>query len=325
MKNLVALLAIIIAINMNAQFLDLNIFKPRVAFDGEYVHNTQPNSMSYWNTGANVLVPIKGKLNFDLDWTGILKSKSIKDVMGNVTPRAYQVFGELGYQTHSYSSPSYFGSFQSYKAGVTGVWIKYKNKKIRTLFVKGNFSILEGTSIGRHSSFNSSLFVGTSVVHSLKNFVVVGGYVNYYGADIIGAPVLMWYHKFSKNWSSTIVLPVQGKLTWRQSKKFKQELVFSYYSFNHGVEYMPNPSKPIFNGINLVSGVRVSTQSKIKIGNAIDLYLEAGWQDLTQSQLVNGSQPRDEKVYDGSLFAKMRINISIGKALIKPKIFDFDM
>ena len=89
MKKVIALLAIVIAIQSNAQFLDLNIFKPRIAFDGGYVHSTSSNSLSYWNSGANVLIPIKGKLNFDLDWTGILKSKSIKDVMGNVTPKAY--------------------------------------------------------------------------------------------------------------------------------------------------------------------------------------------------------------------------------------------
>jgi len=325
MKRLIALIACIIAIQTNAQFLDLNLFKPRVAFDGAFLHNTQTNSMSYWNSGVNVLVPLKGKLDFDLDWKGILTSKSIKDVMGNVTPKAYQVFGELGYQSHHYSSPSYFGSFQTYKAGFTGVWVRYQNKKLRTLLLSGNVRITEGKSHGKHSTINPSLFVGTSVVHGLKNFVVIGGYGSYYGDRFIGAPVLLWYHRFSKKWSSTIVLPVQGKLTWSKSKKFKQELVVSYFSFNHGVDYIPNPSKPIYTGVNLVSGVRLSTQSKIKVGGAIDLYLEAGWQDLTQSGLVNGYKLIDDNIYDGSAFAKARINIAIGKALVKPKIFDFDM
>ena len=189
MKKVIALLAIVIAIQSNAQFLDLNIFKPRIAFDGGYVHSTSSNSLSYWNSGANVLIPIKGKLNFDLDWTGILKSKSIKDVMGNVTPKAYQVFGELGYQTHHYSTPSYLGSFQTYKAGLTGVWVKYKNKKVRTLLLSGNVRVTEGLSNGKHSTINPSLFAGTSVVHGIKNFVVVGGYASYYGNRFIGAPV----------------------------------------------------------------------------------------------------------------------------------------
>ena len=121
MKKVIALLALIVVIETHAQFLDLNIFKPRVAFDGAYVHNTQANSLSYWNSGANVLLPIKGKLNFDVDWKQVLTSKSIKDAIGNIVPKAYQIFGELGYQTHHYNTPSYFGSFQTYKAGLTGV------------------------------------------------------------------------------------------------------------------------------------------------------------------------------------------------------------
>jgi hypothetical protein len=325
MKKVFALLAIIVVIQSNAQFLDLNIFKPRVAFDGEYVHNTQTNSMSYWNSGANVLLPIKGKLNFDVDWKQVLTSKSIKNIIGNIVPKAYQVFGELGYQRYNYNAPSYFGSFQTYKAGLTGVWLKYQNKKVRTLLLSGNVRVTEGKAYAKGIAVNPSLFVGTTVVHRLKNFVVVGGYGNYFGNRFIGAPVLFWYHRFSRKWSSTMILPVQAKFTWSQSRKFKQELVVSYFGFSHAVKYTPDMIEPIYEGVNLVSGIRLSTQSKLKIGNAIDLYFEAGWQDLTQSGVVNRYKLMDYRGYDGSIFGKIRVAIAIGKALIKPKIFDFDM
>ena len=166
------------------------------------------------------------------------------------------------------------------------------------------------------------------MVHSLKNFVVVGGYGSYIGDKLLATPVLMWYHRYSSKWSSTIVFPAQAKLTLSVDRKFKQELVASYYGFSHGIKYVqPNDLDQLisYSGVNAVSGLRISTQSKIKMGNGIDLYLEAGWQDLTQSGIVNGYSLDNLETYDGSIFAKMRVTLAIGKALIKPKIFDFDL
>jgi len=328
MKGVLLFISLLIVKGSISQFLDLNLFKPRVVFDAEYQNKTQNNSLGYWKTGTNVLFPIKGKLNFDVDWKNVLTSSSIKEAISNVTPKAYQLFGEVGYKRHQYIQPAYFGNFDSYKVGVTGIWVKYKNKKVKTLFLSGNIRYTIGGDSVKSSSVVPTLFVGTSVVHSLKNFVVVGGYGSYIGDRLIGTPVLMWYHRYSKLWSSTLIFPAQAKLTWSLAGKFKQELVASYYGYSHGVRYFkPTEINQLasYSGVNAVTGLRISTQSKIRMGNGIDLYLEAGWQDLTQTGLINGYKLDDQETFDGSIFAKMRISIALGKALIKPNIFDFDL
>ncbi len=294
-----------------------------MTMQGEWVHATSDSSLSYWNSGVNVQFPLTGQLDVKADWKDVLTSGSIKEAINKIHPKVYQLFGEVGMSHQDYMLPDHFGSFQTAKAGLTGVWMSVKKKRIKSFLLNTNVRITDRYDDLGRAGVNPSVFMGTARLFDLKTLVVFGGYATWFGNRFIPAPVIMLNHRWNNQWSYTLTFPVQAKLTYKFSKKFKQDMVVSFHSFNHATE---------FSGIEpgLITlqetDFRFSTQSRIKMGEGNYLYLEAGWQDFTQVDQFHFYHPSPSKrSFAGGLFAKFRLSVPLGKALLDSKWLEFEM
>lgn len=309
----------------SAQFIDLNLFKPRLIVEGEFVHQTSDSSLSYWNSGFNYVFPIKSKLGLKVDWGGVILSGSIKEAVQKVQPKAYQIFGNFGASYQDFSNPVAFGNFQSLKGGISGIYATVKKKKLRSFLFGSSVRITQTPSLPSNIGINPSIFLGSAFATNLKSFWVVGAYGSYYGNRVVGAPVIAHYRMLLPKLTLLMVLPVQIKLSWRKNKKFVQSLALSYFGDNFRLSYQDPSSGISDNGTYFSTGLRFSTQSKIKLGKKTHLYLDLGWHEAARVGEINGYKNSPLKNYSGSFYSKIRLNIPMGKALLNSESFDFGL
>ena len=322
-KFQILILLAVLAHSASAQFLDLNIFKPKLDVQSTWLYGTSDNSVGYLNTQVGALFPLSTKLDLGIDPKEILLSKgSLKDklkgALNNLEPSGHQIFGDFAINNRWYDpgllSPDHY---QQAKIGFSGISAKLKNKRLRTVIFGANVRVSDAIQNPGNPGVNPSAFIGSGGLFDLKGYFVYGLFMTYYGGRFIPAPVLMINRRITPTLHTTITFPVQAKLTKIITAKWRQEAVVTYSAYNHKTESALNYTMQM-------TAWRLSTQSRIKVGPKSFFYLDAGWQGGSR---IGYFRPGDSNItgIDGGngLFASIKLNVALGKSLLDSKLFDF--
>lgn len=331
MRKFILFVSLIWVVYGKGQFLDFNLFKPRVNFSSQYVLQNQADSLSIGlqDFQVSTLIPIKSKFTVKMDWGNILKSKGLKDAfIKTVNPKFYQVFGRAGLGYRTYYSNLFKQPVNAYNfsGGISGIKLQLRSGKFRFLMYSFNVRLQEQFDKYNEISPSISGMLGAAKVFDYRSIFFYGLYVNYFGGRVIPAPILGLHYRFNYSSSFTIVFPYQAKYTMSLGNKVNQDFAVSLNGFANGIyndSIFPN------NGdarLNFQYGqIRFSSQTRFNLRKKSFFYLELGWQELNNYVFFKGGQIYDSKDLKGSPFIKAAININIGRSLFNSSVFDLDI
>lgn len=330
MKKILVVISLYISFIGNTQFIDFNLFKPRVSLGTQYIlqNNSDSLSIGLQDHYASAFFPIKSKLSVDMDWKNVFKSKGLKDAfVKTVNPKFYQVFGRVGGGYRTYTSSIFDDPVNVYhvSAGISGINLRLKSGKLRFLMYSLNVRLQE--QFDKYTSISPSIsgMLGAVHVSNSRSIYFYGIYANYFGKRILPAPILGAYYKLNNKVSALLVFPQQAKLSI-SFNKISQDFAVSLNSFSNGVY---NDSLIPHNSIRRLNfqhtNLRISSQTRFILGKKSFLYLEAGWQEFNSYTIFNGSHVYDKNNLKGTAFVKATIRVALGKSLFNSSIFNLDI
>jgi hypothetical protein len=314
---------------VNAQLLDFNhLFKPRISVESMTIqpYNFDSLSLARNTFRVSALIPLKSKFDVgvslkDFFNKDILKKDGLKNLIGKVEPTYHQWFLKMDGGAGEYFSEglgyrkTYMGSI-----GINGITVKLKKLKLKTS--------VYGATLSTENAFDVNPFPRASAVYmrakvkDLKTIYAYGLYGAYFNGRLVASPVLFVNGKINPKLNYTLLLPAQAKITWKASKNWKQDLVVlsaQGYPITHSDEV----SNPVY---YTETGLRLSTQSRIRIRKSVNIYGELGWQGLSQYWLRPvGDISTAKTQINPAVFGRIRVSVNFGKALISSSFADFDI
>ncbi|MFN3917606.1 MAG: hypothetical protein ACK4K0_07675 [Flavobacteriales bacterium] len=314
---------------LNAQLLDFNhLFKSRMSIESTTIQPYNFDSLSLTRNAYRVsaLIPLKSKFDVgvslkDFFNKDILKKDGLKNFIGKVEPTYHQWFLKLDGGVGEYFSEglgyrkTYMGS-----VGVNGITVKLKKLKLRTS--------VYGATLSTENTFDINPFPRASAVYmrakvkNLNTIYAYGLYAAYFNGRVVASPVLFVNGKITSNLNYTLLLPAQAKITWKASKNWKQDILI-LSAQGYPMTHSDAGSNPIY---YTETGLRLSTQSRIRIKKRVNIYSELGWQGFSQYHLRTvGENTISKTDINPAFFGRLRISVNFGKALISSSFADFDI
>ncbi len=297
----------------------MNFLSPTVTAEGVYY---APGSGSFNHSQRNerigIQFPIKNKLSLGVSLKELLESNSILEAAGKMQPKAYQIMGNVdGYHSlvdNSWTTDNQPQDLVGARIGFTGLHAWFKNRKVGSLIWNVNVAVMENTS--NFTSFRPNLtgFIGTGGLHRFKTIWCVGIFTNYYSGLFV-TPFIYANKRLGGAWKLEVIAPKEIKVNYKQSKKWKQSLVFGLDGNQFGSPIQPlADSALVVDGINQVGLLKASTQTRLRFGKKVLCFLEGGYY-LGGGYRFSGGEIYREQISAGWM-ARLKLNISIGKALI---------
>lgn len=304
-----------------SQFIDANIlFKPRFSLEADYTIPQQNNSLDGYSTKTSLLLPIKNNFDLGVSIKDILKSTSIKDVLKKVQPSMSQTFLRVdGGYSELYGAPYQTLRTNHVKLGLTGINVKFKNMKLKTLLYSVNIGVYESFENYTTPGIFANAMVGSVKILNLNSLFFYGLYTSYYDNQFLGAPILAYHTRFAPKWSYTLILPSQTKLTYNISKGVRQDIVFGLDARNFGEFH--NNQRISFRHNQLF----VSTQTRAKLSKNFHLYVEGGYRFNRSIREKDGYTTTAENVYSNGFYTKATLIFNFNKALLNSGVFDLDI
>ncbi len=274
---------------MNGQsFIFNQFFQPSVRINSVYSHDFNFMDKDRLHVGQfniNCIVPVKSKLKLKVDWKKMLTLRFKKAAK----LRAYQIFWnfrpkfmftDLKYKNISQNNPFHNKAHFNYgfSTGITGIHLIAKaGKKPKFLFYSVTLGMMEDyLSVQRTPVPSVTAIIGFAHMKSLKFYWYYGIYFSYDNGQIIPSPFIGFQAKLNKKLWLNITLPVQIKLAWKVSKKFKLDIGAGLSGFSTAFGYQQTTSSEIqryvFGGFRLKTGVNLN----FKLSPQTKLYLELG-------------------------------------------------
>jgi len=307
MKTRFIILLLLCTFSIDAQVIDLNLIGPRTNAYAEFFPSPfSADSLSFNSvlTGASATIPLKTKLKLQL----LKKQASVSQHLFRFDAR--RRFTDM----NKFTSPviSYGGA-----AGLFGIRIKYKNKKLRAVFYGAEFRFEE--QFQNYSGLVPlvSTTFGGARIYGKNKILLYGGYLGYVGGRIIPVPLLGGMYPISKRWSIVGLLPVQVKLSVKVNKRFKQDIVCSVYGFRTGVYNNTLLTTSLMDRVDVnTSGLKLSTQSKIKLNHRFVLQAEMGIV-TNRTNLTATDSPKENLDRNISPYFRVSLNMIFGNSILK--------
>ncbi len=308
-----------------SQFLDIvTLFKPRMNVNGEYVLS-QKNDLSgrdIYGGGFGVFVPIKSKLDVNVNWQDALKIKKVSDVRNALNVNAYQVFTNFGGGYSNFSILNNNDNLYSVYGGVTAYHLKFKKKfKLNVYSVKVDVrEDFESKTIIP----NYQILLGRVKFFNLNTQGFIGAYASYANnSSFIPVPVFAINTKLNSTYSFLFMFPVQARITAKVSSGFKQDLVLGLNTRNSGIA--DNNFGVLKRYYFSEYGLKFSTQSRLRLADKAFLFAELGWQDFTTINYYDGGSKTATTHPKGNFFAKASLYITFGKGLFGSGSLDLEL
>lgn len=330
MRKILLFLFLTLAFIGNSQFIDFNLFKPRVSLTSQYVLPNRSDSLSIGvqDHYFSAFIPIKSKFSVDMDWGNILKSKGLKDAfIKTVNPKFYQVFGRVGggYRTLESNLFKQPVNVYHFNAGISGINLQMKSGKFRFLMYSLNVRLQEQFDKYKSMSPSISGMLGAVKIYDYRTAFFYGLYANYFGGRVIPAPILGAYYRINYNSSFTLAIPYQAKYTMSFGK-INQDFAVSLNSFNSGIYNDSVLPRNTDERLNFQYGqIRISSQTRLSLGKKSFLYLELGWQELNNYAFFRSRQVYQQGNLKGTPFIKATLRVAMGRSLFNSSVFDFDL
>jgi hypothetical protein len=307
MKARFIILLLFCTFSIDAQVIDLNLIGPRTNAYVEFFSGPfSADSLSFNSvlTGASATIPLKTKLKLKL-----LKKQ------GSVSQHLFRFDARRRFtDMNKYTSPviSYGGA-----AGLFGIRIKYKNKKLWAIFYGAEFRFEEQFQNYSGLVPLASTTVGGARIYGKNKIIFYGGYLGYVGGRIIPVPLLGGIYPISKRWSIVGLLPVQVKLSVKVNKRFKQDIICSVYGFRTGVHNNNLLATSQMDRIDInTNGLKLSTQSKIKLNHNFVLNAEMGI--ITNRTSLTATDSAKENLDSNiSPYFRVTLNMIFGDSILK--------
>jgi hypothetical protein len=323
MRSLIIIALLFVTSNLQAQFLDFNLFRPRMQIEHSYQFPAADDDINYTALGANIsgIFPIKSEL----------KTKKFK--LGEpLKLTADQVFGQVegSYLNHHSDLFKDARSVFGFKAGLAGIHLRTdlslkKKPKVKITLYSFNVGIAEDYLNYITTSPIVNGLIGRGKIVDLKTLLLYGVYVSYSDKAVFPVPILGINGKLNKKWAYTLIFPVQAKLTFKANKKFKQDLVATFNATQNG-HFNDGLIDPEGNRLQMrTTGLQLSLQSRIKLSSNSNLYLEAGWQDAKRIAFTDGYKTLEHYKARNTIFVRASFFITFGKAIFDSGYVDFNI
>lgn len=306
-------------------FIFNQLFQPSVrlnAFHGTEVIQGS-DYLSTTDINMNCIIPISSRIKLDIDWKKVFtlkfkKSAKIKlhQVFWNFRPRINLL--SLQYQMPSIDHP-FSGKLKAtygLSTGVTGVHlISKKIFKPKLLFYQFNIGLQEDElSIQTTPIPTISLLAGIAHIKSPNFFWYYGVYFNYNNGLILPAPFFGLQAKLLPNCWLSIVLPVQIRMAFKLSKRFKLDVGASISGFSTAFGYQQSNmiERYAIGGTRLKTGFNLN----IKLSNQLKLYIESGVIPLQFTNFRLGEPPFAKPNTQLSAYGGFALFYSFKKSLL---------
>ena len=307
------------------QFLDIvTLFKPRMNIYGEYVlsQKSDINGRDIYGGGFGVFVPIKSKLDVNVNWQDALKIKKISDVKNALNVNAYQVFTNFGGGYSSFSVLNNTDNLYSVYGGITAYHLKFKKKFKLNVY---SFKVDAREDVESKIIIpNYQMLLGRVKFFNLNTQGFIGVYASYVNnSSFIPVPVFAINTKLNSTYSFLFMFPVQARLTAKVSSGFKQDLVLGLNTRNSGIA--DDNLGVIRRYYYAEYGLKFSTQSRLKLADKAFLFTELGWQDFTTINYYDGGSKTATTHPKGNFFVKTSLYITFGKGMFGSGSLDLEL
>jgi hypothetical protein len=279
------------------------IFQPSMSINTELTFDLNQNNdkLHIAKLNANLIIPVKSKLDLEIEWKKIFNVRSWKDVKNMASIKAYQIFWTLkpqltgvqyvptGNKISPFSNP-YSVAF-GVQTGITGIHLM---KKFRLLLYSANISIQEDIHSYNKLRPNGTALLG--VVH-FKGF----RYLWYYGLalsvndgqnlPVFPVPFLGAYLKLGNKIWWNITLPLQTRIEFKPNSNLRVDLLASLgnYGFGFGSNVLNRDySRHYISGLQLKTGLAFHFKTK----GGTKFFLEAGYLPFRAFQFDAGKTSR---------------------------------
>ncbi len=269
-------------------FILNQFFQPSLTMNGEFTIDNTKNADS-WTLGrinANLIIPVKSKLDVKLNLMDIFNIKSLSDVKDFAKVKAYQIFWTFRPQVSAvryrplFPKQSPFADSINLAYGVqTGVTGLHLLSKLRILFYSVNVGVQEEIrTIPKLRPYGNALF-------GVVNFDRILFYW-YYGIAVGASEGQRWpvmavpfigvdLHLAKKFWWN-ITLPVQTRFEWKPSRFVKLDAVAGLGSYSWGFgspDNIGDYSRHYLSGYQFRTGLAINLKTK----RGTKFYLEGGY------------------------------------------------
>ncbi len=269
-------------------FLFDQIFQPSIRISSQYNHDFGSQYKDQLNGGffkLNCIIPIKSKLQLKVDWKKVMtlrlkKSSRLKayQLFWNFRPEVQYL--KLDYQQSANKHP--FGQkprlSYGFSSGITGIHLLPKPfKRPRFLLYSLSLGMLEDRwSIERTPTPNVRGFIGLATLKSIHFYWYFGLYLSYNNGQFIPAPFFGIQARLAPKLWLDMTLPIQLKIAWKATRRFKLDLGLSLVSFTTPFGHQEATGQTIYrcimNGFRLKTGLNLN----FKLGPQTKFYVELG-------------------------------------------------
>lgn len=266
-----------------------HFFSPSITLRSETLFSSSlmnTDSIKHLNTGAGIQanIPLKGKIEFDLNMGKLRNLKDLKSwndwkTIKHSIPmdiHAYQLFLTLGggyrqvkvdFDQDPYRLPYFSGGFM-------GIHLQ---KKLRFLFYSANVLVSEDVNTFKQARPFFNALIGQAKLHKFKFLYYYGAFVSVGNKRVLPVPFAGISAGLPGKFRVQVILPLQASVTYTKNKKMPISATAALSGFTSGFENRTSAWLPGFDQrLGFANNFIQTTVGATRLFSKSNLRVEAG-------------------------------------------------